>query len=179
MNGNTAQKSNVNDIRSLPDRLAQTPQANTSPVNSTDDSSRAPITQKPSGGKFGRPGLAGSDELTQGVSEVDLSSGPVEITLAPEQEKSTEIYQAPEILTPPEVGERLKPAEARKPGEKTPQSPQVVQPEEPPARGKIVDRRTGKEKLHRVAETADKTTKTADIKEQEFIEGVEQVHSIV
>jgi len=42
-----------------------------------------------------------------------------------------------------------------------------------------VDQRTGKVKTHRVAETADKTTKVADIKEQEFIEGVEQVHSII
>lgn len=45
------------------------------------------------------------------------------------------------------------------------------------ALGKIVDKRTGKEKMHRVdINRADSITKIADIKEQDFIERVEQEH---
>lgn len=166
--------SNVNDIWSVPD----------STQNPNDDLNQAP-TQKPSGRSFGKPGLAGGGESggflgstrEQGITQGDEHQQ--EQPRSDEVARGKESMPSDEILKSPEVGEKLKPAEARKPTEEKIKEPQVAQPEEVLVKGEIVDQRTGKVKTHRVAETADKTTKVADIKEQEFIEGVEQVHSII
>jgi len=152
----TAQNSNthVNDIWSLPDP----PQ---------DD---ANTTQKPSSGSFGKPGLAGGGE-NGGGWESDNAAQEVEHT--------AEIFKTPEVPVSPEVGEKEKPEEVHEP-KRTPKAepPEVVQ--EISTKGKIIDKRTGKEKTHRVdPNKADKVTKIADIKEQDFIEGVELVHTIV
>ncbi|MFA5776594.1 MAG: hypothetical protein WC988_03520 [Patescibacteria group bacterium] len=164
----TAQNANVNDIWSLPDP----------PVNLTDDQNQKP-TQKPLGSSFGKPGIAGGGEGGGGL-ESDITAQEL-LNKARKEEagRSAEIYEAPETLVTLEVGEKLKPAEVHKPKEEKSKEPQVAQPEAAPLNGTIVDKRTGRIKTHRVAEIADETTKKADIKEQEFIEGVEQVHSII
>jgi len=164
----TAQNSNadVNDIWSLPDPPAQAPQANASPQNPNDSHT----TTVKNGGGFGRPGLAGGGEGGAGL-ESDAAQE--------EAERTAEIFKAPETLVTPEVGEKQKLPEVHPRKEKRVEEPQVVRPEKAPAKGRVVDQRTGKVKTHRVADAADSITKTADIKEQEFIEGVEQVHSIV
>lgn len=171
----TAQNSNpnVNDIWSLPDPSTQAPQVNGSPQNPHDDLVQTPV-QKPLSGSFGKPGLAGGGESGGG-------SGSTQEQADERQQEQPQDERLPSVETirSPEVGEKLKLAEAPKPKEEMASEPQVVQPEETSLKGKIVDQRTGKVKTHRVAERADKTTKVADIKEQDFIEGVEQVHSII
>jgi hypothetical protein len=94
---------------------------------------------------------------------------------------NAEVYRSPEIPESPEIGEKPELPEVHKPTHKKERVilPQEDQPGEASPKGKVVDQRTGKEKMHRVAEAADNTTKVADIKEQEFIEGVESVHSII
>lgn len=147
----TARNSNVKDIWS-------------------NDQSQTP-PQKPSGGSFGKPGLSGSGE-SAGIWESDSNEKE-------ETEPGPEVYKAPETLETPEVGETEKPKEVHKHQHKPKVDTQEVEPEIPPQK-KIVDRRTGKEVTHRVdINRADSITKTADIKEQEFIEGVEKVHTIV
>lgn len=151
--------SNVNDIWSLPD----------STQNPNDDLNQAP-TQKPLGRSFGKPGLAGGGESGGFLGSTQEQPRSDEVA------RGKESMPSDEALKSPEVGEKLKPAEVPKPREEKIKEPQVAQPEEALVKGEIVDQRTGKVKTHRVAETADKTTKVADIKEQEFIEGVEQEH---
>ena len=161
--------SNVNDIWSLPDSSTQAPQANTSPQNPNNDLIQMPV-QKPLGGSFGKPGLAGGGEGGIGWESTNTVR---------EEQSHDERLPSVEKIRSPEVGEKLKPAETLKPKEEKIKESQVVQPEEISAKKRVVDKRTGNVKTHRVAERADGITKTADIKEQEFIEGVEQVHSII
>jgi hypothetical protein len=124
---------------------------------------------KPVGGSYGKPGLAGGGE-----------SGSWESDTAEQEPLSAEVLKSPEILVSPEVGEDLKPAKVYKPGEERAKESPNQQPEEPVVKGQIVDQRTGKKlKTHRVAEAADKVTQVADIEEQDFIENVEKVHSII
>jgi len=156
----TAQNSNanVNDIWSLP----------SPPAGSANDRGKIPARKRPSG-SFGKPGLAGGGE-----SDENWESEAAE----KDAERVGEIYKAPETLVSPEVGEKQKAAGAQKP-KKEPEveSPEVVQ--DISTKGKIIDKRTGKERTHRVDKNADSITKIADVKEQEFIEGVESIHSIV
>jgi len=97
---------------------------------------------------------------------------------SPEVQKSPEIGQSPEVLRSPEIQkspETHRPGVDNKQKESTDQPVQKVPP--PSASEKIVDKRTGKEKTHRVdINKADAVTKVADIKEQEFIERVDQEH---
>jgi len=169
--------SNVNDIWSVPDSM-QVSQTNGSAQNPHDDSNQ-PSPPKPLSGSFGKPGLAGGGESGGGSESGIIAQELLDKARLEEVGHIAEIYKSTETLASPEVGEKLKPAEAYKPKEEKTSVSQVAQPEETPLKGKIVDQRTGKVKTHRVAETADKTTKVADIKEQEFIEGAEQVHSII
>lgn len=154
----TAQDSNLNDIWSLPD----------SPQVRGDGNGQPP--QKPPSKSFGKPGLAGGGE-----NGGDWESEEA----AKNTERVGEIYKAPETLASPEVGEKQKPAAVQKPREEPNIEPQEVV-QEISTKGKIIDERTGKKRTHRVdINKADSITKIADIKEQEFIEGVESVHSIV
>ncbi len=93
-------------------------------------------------------------------------AGSPEIPKSPEVQRSPEVQKSPELYRP-EVGKTQK-ADASQSAKELPESP---------APGKIVDKRTGKEKTHRVdINKADAVTKVADIKEQEFIERVDQEH---
>jgi len=101
-----------------------------------------------------------------------------EMSKSPEVQKSPEIGQSPEIPRSPEV---QKSPEIHRPGVDKQQKESTDQPVQkvpaPPVSEKILDKRTGKEKTHRVdINKADAVTKVADIKEQEFIERVEQEH---
>lgn len=172
---------NVNDIWSMPDPPVQVPQANTSSQNSNGSQTQddANAIQKHSSGGFGKPGLAGSSEGGGGLESDIAVKELLNKARREETEHTAEVFKAPEILKSPEAGENLKPAESQKSKEEKPKEPEMAQSEEVTTRGEIIDKRTGKERTHRVDDKADKVTKTADIKEQEFIEGVEQVHSII
>lgn len=103
---------------------------------------------------------------------------PQEALVSPEVGKSPEIPRSPEIPKNPEI---QKSPEVHRPAVNKLQKESTEQPVRevpaPPASEKLVDKRTGKEKTHRVdINKADSVTKVADIKEQEFIERVEQEH---
>lgn len=164
--------SNVNDIWSVPD-LTQAPQASGSIQSPYDDLNQL-SPQKSLGGSFGKPGLAGAGE-----SGGDSGSTQEHADERQQEQPHYEKLPSVETIRSSEVGEKLKSAEVHKPVEEKIKESQVAQPEEVSVKGQIVDQRTGEVKIHRVAEIADKTTKIADIKEQEFIKKVEQVHSII
>ena len=108
-------------------------------------------------------------EERQKIGEVQK---PQETLINPEVVRSPEIPRSPESQKSPEIH---RPGIDKKQKEPTDQPVQKVPT--PPASEKIIDKRTGKEKTHRVdINKADAVTKTADIKEQEFIERVEQEH---
>jgi len=93
-----------------------------------------------------------------------------------EAERVAEIYKAPEVLPSPEAVRKIK--EPLKPALQPAKPQEVVQGLV--ANGAVIDKRTGKEKTHRVdIQSADGITRIADLKEQDFIEGVESVHSII
>ncbi len=101
-----------------------------------------------------------------------------EIQKSQETMKSPEVVKSPEIPVSPEVPKspEVQRTKARKTQDKKLEQ-QSTNISGSPAPGKIVDKRTGKEKPHRVdANRADSVTKIADIKEQEFIERVEREH---
>lgn len=119
---------------------------------------------------------------------------PSETRKSSEVPGSVEVATSPEVSRATEVGEKLRPAEVLRPPESVP-SPEVQKPQSKKApsespesspkvaqqpqdiAGKVVEKRTSKEKLHRVdINKADSVTKIADIKEQDFIENVEKEH---
>jgi hypothetical protein len=183
----TAQNPKVNDIWSMPDQPAQVNPPPTDPDNPQnnqsvrDNGSDAPSA---SSGSFGKPGLARGGE-SGSWQETLTAEDLLEKARKAEAEQVAELYKAPEIPSSAEAGEKLRPVEVlraleiQKPQSKkepSKPSPKVVLQEES-LKGKVVDRRTGKEKTHRVdINNADEVTKTADLKEQDFIEHVEKEH---
>ena len=131
-------------------------------------------------------------ELRQPVERQRPSENqrPTESHKSEERQKTGEVQRPQETLTSPEVGrspeipkspEVQKSPEIHRPGvdkqQKEPTEQPIQKVPASPASEKIVDKRTGKEKTHRVdINKADAVTKVADIKEQEFIERVEQEH---
>jgi len=133
--------------------------------------------QYPVHGSFGRPGLmrSGEHDSFAGSDQAETVQTGGELVGAPEKPEN-EIVRTVETLRPDEISQAT---QNPTPQEEAPQERQAAQAVKPLAQGEIVDHRTGKVRTHRVEGVADKTTKTADMKEQEFIEGVEQIHSIV
>ncbi len=129
---------------------------------------RQPVErQRP--GENQRPTESHKSEERQKTGEVQK---PQETLTSPEVGRSPEIPRSPEVQKSPEIH---KPGVDKQQKESTDQPVQKVP--SPSASEKIVDKRTGKEKTHRVdINKADAVTKVADIKEQEFIERVEQEH---
>ena len=146
------------------------------PNTSIDDIWSLPGSQQP----VGKPGLANGGE---GGGDWESDTTAQELLDKARQEearRNAEVFKAPETLVSPEVGEQFRPAEIYKPKEDVVRKPEAIQIREPLTEGKIVDQRTGKKlKTHRVAEVADKVTQAADIKEMDFIENVEKIHSLV
>ncbi|MBU0649799.1 hypothetical protein KJ605_00290 [Patescibacteria group bacterium] len=95
---------------------------------------------------------------------------------SPESGPVVEVYQAPEVPKSVEREEITTQVTAKP--QDVPLEP-VQEVSTAAVTPNVKDLRTGKEKTHRVAPAADSVTKQADLEEQEFIEGVEQVHSIV
>ena len=97
---------------------------------------------------------------------------PQEASTSLEVDRSQEIPRSPEVQKSPEIH---RPKVDKQQKESTEQPAREVP--DTPAPDRIIDKRTGKEKTHRVdINKADAVTKVADIKEQEFIERVEQEH---
>lgn len=175
----TAQDPNVNDIWSTPNQPVQ--------GNFQSSASGGSIVSPVPKAGSSKPGLAGSGE-SGGWGEVPSAEDLLEKARKEEAEQVAELYKAPEVPGSVEVGEKLTPAEVLRSPEnlKSPKpqenkspaklSPKVI-PQEESLKGKVVDKRTGKEKTHRVdINNADAVTKTADLKEQDFIEHVEKEH---
>jgi len=209
----TAQKSNVTDIWSTAGQ-----------GNQQDDQNQPTLQPNaPTGGNFGKPGLAGGGESGYSEDKKESEEGfpktedqekakkleadketldllekarkremdeLAELQRPLERQKTGEIQRPQETSTSPEVGrspeiprspEVQKSPEIHRSGVNKQQKESTEQPIQeapaPPASEKILDKRTGKEKTHRVdINKADAVTKVADIKEQEFIERVEQEH---
>lgn len=165
---------NVNDIWSTPSQPVQNPVSD----------QNKPVLHKPSAGSFSKPGLAGAGEAS-GWTETPTAEELVERARREEALRAEEVYKAPEALGSDEIGEKLpSPEVLRTPESQKPYRqeksvevpPKTASPKEPLA-NRVVDTRTGNEKTHRVdINKADPVTKTADLKEQDFIEKVEREH---
>lgn len=169
MDGNTAQDPKVTNIWSTQDPGQVQPPVQPNPP---DNDIQEPMATEPSsGGSFGKPGLGGESVVVE--TGVSMEAAPL-----PEAERPAEVEVSPEVLVSPEIGEKTEPAKVEE--SPKPKEVETAIAEDLPTKGKIVDKRTGKVRTHRVdVERADKITKIADIDEQEFIDGVQRVHSIV
>lgn len=152
--------SNVDDIWSVPD-----------PASTPVDDHVQVASQPPSIPSFGRPGFNQTGEIGGNVEQATVAHETLP--------SSNEVYKAPEVLPVPEIGEKLPLTELYSLSKEVPQELKSPVLQDALPQNKVLDKRTGKVRTHRVADTADKTTKTADIKEQEFIKGVEEIHTIV
>ncbi len=159
----TAQNPNINDIWSVSNQTPPTP---------VDDQNQ-PVPKKPSVGSFGKPGLAGDGESSD-WEDTPTAEELLADARKEEAEHVAEIYKAPEAFKSAEV---LKSPEIQKFENKQKKSFPQETSDESLVKKNVVEQRTNREKLHRVdINKADSVTKTADIKEQEFIEGVEREH---
>ena len=128
------------------------------------------------GGRFGgfpRPGAGFQETGTEDEME-EVKAEKATQEEAPSDEVA-EVAQAPEVPVTPE----------KLPPESKPQTEAVKQVEtivvdDSSTAGKIIDKRSRGEPqiTHRVAPDADLTTKQADLKEQDFIAGVGEVHPV-
>lgn len=182
----TAQDPKVKDIWSTSDQ----PVIQSSAQDNPQTDQVYPLSTQPPAGGSGKPGVMPSGESggwneSQEAQEIQQAQDLLEKARKQEAEQTAELYRSPETPSSAEVGEKLRPSEVlRTPESQKPlhpkapaKSPQEVVPQAQETVGKVVDKRTGKEKTHRVDITkADPVTKTADLREQDFIENVEKEH---
>lgn len=182
----TAQNPKVKDIWSTSGQPATQNGTQDDPQSDVVDSS----IKVSSGGGFGRSGVmpggeSGGWNESQEAQEIQKAQELLAQARKQEAEHLAEVSKSPETPNSVEVGEKLKPAEVlRAPESQKPSQPkepvkssQEVAPQPQEMARKVVDKRTGKEKTHRVdINRADSVTKTADLWEQDFIVNVEKEH---